>query len=405
MPAPGQGALAVEIRDEPDMRELIQPIMNRDAQAATSAERMFMRRLGAGCYLPVAAHGEITGGTLTLRGLVISLDGQRHVRVQQHIRWTAQSNIENAEQLGVSLAEEALEQGADQIIRELGARGSGDSSIKGKRILVTRSGEQASALSDRLRASGAIPIEFPMIRIEPPGDWQPLDDALRRLCEQGEPPVQPYYAWLVFTSANGVAHFFARLYALGYDALSIRGTRVAAIGSATRAALARQGVSVDLVPGEFVAERLAAALVADASLRGEKLAGKRILLARAAEARDILPVGLQQEGALVDDIAVYRTTSAPGDGETGRGALRLLQAGRIDMLTFTSSSTVRYFVQWLNDQTGNLDAPIALIRRNPHVKVACIGPVTAQTARELGLQVDIEAKESTIEGLIEAILR
>ncbi|HEV2581007.1 MAG TPA: hydroxymethylbilane synthase, partial [Ktedonobacteraceae bacterium] len=359
MPAPGQGALAVEIRDEPDMRELIQSIVNRDAQAATSAERMFMRRLGAGCYLPVAAHGEINGETLTLRGLVISLDGQRHVRVQQRIRWTAQTSIECAEQLGVTLAEEALAQGADEIIRELGIRGNTGDGINGKRILVTRSGEQASALSDRLRALGAIPIELPLIRIDPPEDWQPLDEALRRLCEHGEQPEPPYYAWLVFTSANGVTHFFGRLRAQGYDVQTIRGTRVAAIGSATQAALARQGISVDLVPGEYAAEELVAALVEDARKQHETLQGKRVLLARAAEARNVLPLGLQQEGALVDDVAVYRTSPTARDDETGREALSLLQTGRLDMLTFTSSSTVRNFVQWLGD----------LIRQNPHMKV------------------------------------
>ena len=121
MPAPGQGALALEIRDEPEMRKLLSPLNNLITQAATSAERMFMRRLGAGCYLPVAAYGEITSETLTLLGLVISLDGQRHVRVRQSMRWTTTSSIEHAEQLGVTLAEQALAQGADEIISSLNA--------------------------------------------------------------------------------------------------------------------------------------------------------------------------------------------------------------------------------------------------------------------------------------------
>ncbi|GAC1350043.1 MAG: hydroxymethylbilane synthase [Ktedonobacteraceae bacterium] len=119
MPAPGQGALALEIRDEPEMWELVAPLNDTVTQATTTAERMFMRHLGAGCYLPVAAFGEIQGEELTLRGLVISLDGQRQVRVQQSINWTAETTIEDAEQLGITLAEGALAQGAVEIIGKL----------------------------------------------------------------------------------------------------------------------------------------------------------------------------------------------------------------------------------------------------------------------------------------------
>ena len=116
MPAPGQGALALEIRDEISMHELLAPLNNPVTQATTTAERMFMRRLGAGCYLPVASYGEISSGTLTLAGLVISLDGQRQVCVSQSIPWSTSSAIEQAEQLGITLAEQALAQGADKII-------------------------------------------------------------------------------------------------------------------------------------------------------------------------------------------------------------------------------------------------------------------------------------------------
>jgi hydroxymethylbilane synthase len=481
MPAPGQGALALEMRDEPAMRALVAPIVDLQSQAATAAERMFMRRLGAGCYLPVAAYGEIANELLALRGLVISLDGRQHVRVQQSIRWTSQASVECAEQLGVSLAEEALEQGANRIIAELartdahepdahkpdahkpdahkpdahkpdahepdaheghpyisaslpthphdadasairgerggsgyvgmplvGIRGKG---IAGKRMLVTRAGEQAGVLSDRLRALGAVPIEFPMIRIVPPADWQPLDDALRRLCAQGAPamlPEQPYYAWLLFTSVNGVSYFFERLCALGYDSTALRGTSVAAIGAATQSALGEHGVNADLVPGEYVAEELAMALVEDAEKRGDTLIGKRVLLARAAGGRYALLAGLRQAGAIVEDVAVYQTIPVNGDDETGREVLHLLRAGQLDMLTFTSSSTVRNFVQWLSHNLSDghdPGRPATLAVALDKVAIACIGPVTSQTARELGLHVQIEAKESTIDGLIEAILR
>lgn len=121
MPAPGQGALALEIRDEVEMRALIAPLSSPAEQATTGAERMFMCRLGAGCYLPVAAYGEITGNALTLRGLVISQNGQRQVRVQQSMAWTPQTPVEQAERLGTLLAEQALAQGADEIIQTLNA--------------------------------------------------------------------------------------------------------------------------------------------------------------------------------------------------------------------------------------------------------------------------------------------
>ncbi len=119
MPAPGQGALALEVRDEPEMQSMVAPLIDPETQAATTAERMFMRRLGAGCYLPIAAYGEIVDGLLTLHGLVISLDGQSQVRIQQSIPWTPEKAIERAEQLGIQLAEEALIQGAAEIIDAL----------------------------------------------------------------------------------------------------------------------------------------------------------------------------------------------------------------------------------------------------------------------------------------------
>ncbi len=119
LPAPGQGALAIEYRDEPEVQALLVPLQNLTAQAATTAERMFMLRLGAGCYLPVAAYGDIVDGVFTLRGLVSSLDGQRRIAVRLSIPWTATSTLSHARSLGVNLAEQVLAQGADEIIREL----------------------------------------------------------------------------------------------------------------------------------------------------------------------------------------------------------------------------------------------------------------------------------------------
>ena len=324
--------------------------------------------------------------------------------------------------------------------------------LQGKRILVTRTRQQAGALSERLRTLGAIPIEFPTIHIVPPQDWEPLDSALRRLCmpetTSGRPveclsgtqwsayrcfehvvaptihdksgpqleysrggacprPV-PYYTWLVFTSANGVNICFERLRSIGYDARSIGNVRVAAIGPATAAALACYGVAADLVPDEYIAEGVAAALIEDAWQRGELLEGKRILLARAEGARKVLVTELQQAGAVVDEVIAYRTSAVLSDDEQGREVLHLLYTRQLDILTFTSSSTVRNFIHWLVECSGKDDlVGIASLAWFAEVrpKIACIGPITSQTARELGLDVDIEAKEFTIDGLVEAIVQ
>ena len=286
------------------------------------------------------------------------------------------------------------------------ASGTTSFPLQGKRILVTRAREQAGALSDRLRELGAIPVEFPTIHIVPPEDWTLLDDALRRLCAREE---ESYYAWLVFTSANGVNTCFDRL---NKEFPSInRGTtaynvRVAAIGPATAQSLRHHGVKPDLVPDEYIAEGVAAALIEDAHRHGESLEGKRILIVRAAEARKVLVEELQRAGAIVEEVAAYRTRGAVIDKEQGHEVLRLLQAGQLDILTFTSSSTVRHFVQWLADWApGAAVSPTVLVTHNPQLKIACIGPITSQTARELGLDVQIEASEFTIDGLVEAIVQ
>jgi len=273
--------------------------------------------------------------------------------------------------------------------------------LAGKRILVTRTREQASSFSDRLRKLGAIPFEFPIIRIAPPLDWQPLDDALRHLCGT----TFAYYDWLVFTSVNGVESVFERLNEFGLS-LPIAGiTRVAAIGPATAAALARYGVQADVVPGEYIAEGVAAALIEDAQLRGTSLAGKRILLPRAAVARNVLVSELKAAGAIVQEVAAYRTLPVSSDDTKGLEVLRLLQAGELHILTFTSSSTVRNFMLWL---TGSAPAVAEKLRDSAAGGtlpiIACIGPITAQTARELGLHPQIEATTFTIDGLIEAIV-
>src|SRR5438270_7854212 len=274
--------------------------------------------------------------------------------------------------------------------------------LQGKRILVTRTREQAGVLSERLLALGARPVEFPTIHIVPPRNWDSLDRALGRLFptstekdgHRGCP-----YAWLIFTSVNGVHICCERLLKRGYDLQTMCPVRVAAIGPATAAALERYGIHADLVPDIYVAESVADALIHDSQQRGETLQRKGILLPRAAEASNVLVTELQQAGAVVDEVAAYTTVSVASDDQQGQEIVKLLRRGELDIITFTSSSTVRNFMQWLRSCAID-DAILHHLR----LKIACIGPITSQTARELGLDVDIEAKEYTIDGLVEAIV-
>jgi uroporphyrinogen-III synthase len=274
------------------------------------------------------------------------------------------------------------------------------SPLEGLRILNTRSHEQAGAFSAQLIALGAIPVEFPTIRIIPPEDWRPLDNALKRLCEAN------WYDWLVFTSVNGVQIFFERLSRLGYDVESIGEVHIAAIGPATALTLRKYGAKIDLVPTTYIAEAVAFALIEDARKKGEQLNGKRVLLARAAEARNVLIHELQSMGIEVDVVATYRTIGIDKEDGQGQMILRQLEAQELDIITFTSSSTVRNFMQWLTEYDGRFtERFMRLVVEFTHPKIASIGPITSQTARECGLKVHIEAQVYTIAGLVQALIR
>ena len=272
--------------------------------------------------------------------------------------------------------------------------------LEGQRILNTRSHEQARTFSSQLSALGAFPVEFPAIRIVAPEDWGPLDNALKRLCEAD------WYDWLVFTNANGVHICFERLIRQGYRVESIGEVRIAAIGPATAATLTRYGAKVDLVPATYIAEAVASALFEDARKKGEPLEGKKVLLARAAEARDVLIHELHRMGVEVDVVAAYRTIGINKEDEQGQMIMRQLETQQLDIITFTSSSTVRNFMQWLLEYDASFTKSfIRGVVEFARPKIACIGPITSQTAREFGLKIHIEAREYTIAGLVEAIIR
>ncbi len=254
-----------------------------------------------------------------------------------------------------------------------------DRPLLGKRIVVTRARAQASDLIRRLSELGAECLEHPTITIEPPFDWAPLDGALERIDE---------YDWLIFTSVNGVKFFFERLFSRGRDVRVLGRIRTAAIGPATAAKLFEFGLASDIVPANYRAESVVAAF------EKKDVAGQKILLPRAAEARPILPEKLSEMGAAVDEVPVYRTRPAADRAER---LVERLERGSIDMITFTSSSTVTNFTSLLpRDRFDDL------IR---HVTIASIGPVTSETARKLGFEVHLTADSFTIPGLVESIVR
>jgi uroporphyrinogen III methyltransferase/synthase len=246
----------------------------------------------------------------------------------------------------------------------------------GQRILVTRTRQQASTLSARLRDLGAEAIELPTIRIMPPDDWGPLDRAIDTLAN---------YDWIVFTSVNGVRFFWERLTLAGLDARALHGVGLAAIGPATAGALESHGLCPDYVPSTFVAEAIAVGL-------GD-VRGKQILLPRADIARPALAEYLDRGGARVDEITAYRTVQPELD---------VAQLGEllsnVTVATFTSSSTVRNLAALAHQ--ADLNLPRVLDGKT----IACIGPITAGTAQEIGLWVHVIANQYTIDGLVEALV-
>jgi uroporphyrinogen III methyltransferase/synthase len=245
----------------------------------------------------------------------------------------------------------------------------------GKRILVTRARHQASALSRLLAERGAQPVELPVINIQRLPNYGELDQAIRNLAQ---------YQWLIFTSANGVDAFFARLHSLKLDSRAFHGLKVGTIGPATTKALEQKGITPDYCPAVYTSEGLIA------GLRSGNIQGQRFLLPRAAIADKKLTRGLAQLGAEGHEVAVYKT--APITNAASR-ARKLLSSGEIDVITFTSSSTVSNLAAALKKEKVALD----------NIKIACIGPKTTDTATRAGLKVDIVAREHTIPGLVAAI--
>jgi len=248
----------------------------------------------------------------------------------------------------------------------------------GTTVLVTRPREQAGEFADLLAGYGARVLTMPTIAIVDPADWGPLDRAIAELAR---------YDWVIFTSVNGVRFFFDRLHALGRDARALGRARFCAIGPRTAEALAERGFKADLVPIEYQAEGVLEAI------KKEDMKGARILIPRAEVARDLLPEELRARGADVTVAVAYRTVRPEADGAALKERLRRREIG---VVTFTSSSSVRNYVALFADR-----AEASTLTAN--AVVACIGPITAETAESYGLKVGIRAKENTIPALAEAI--
>jgi len=245
----------------------------------------------------------------------------------------------------------------------------------GKRILVTRARHQTSALSQLLVEHGAQPIELPAIDIQAVANFEELDQAISNV---------KHYHWIIFTSVNGVAAFWQRLHDLKLDSRALSGLKIGAIGPATAKALEAEGVIPDYLPEIYTSEGIIA------GLKSRDLAGQQFLLPRADIADNELVQGISQLGAEVHEVAVYRTVPAT---EAIAQAKQMLISDEIDVITFTSSSTVSNLVAAFQGEPPAINS----------AKVACIGPKTADTAARAGLQVDIVASEQTIPGLVTAI--
>ena len=247
----------------------------------------------------------------------------------------------------------------------------------GKKIIVTRSREQASDFSMLLEKYGAEPIEFPTIETVPPKDWKEVDRTIKNLSK---------YDWAIFTSVNGVKYLIERLKKQGKDIREFKGIKICAIGPATAKAIEDLGIRVDLLPKEYRAEAIIA------GLGKNKIKGKSFLLPRALKAREVLPEEIKRLGGKIDVVAAYRTTKPKEKTDEIR---KMFQEKAIDVVTFTSSSTVENFVSMF--QKG--EAPGLL----EGITVACIGPITKDTASALGIKTGIMPEKYTIPALTDAI--
>ena len=368
LPAPGQGALAVQCRaNDPGVHELLAAIHDPHAATATLTERRLLFRLGGGCSAPVGARAEIAGDQISLVARVASKDGQQV--------FNARGSGNDPDQVAEQVARALLGQGARVALsRELP---QSTLPLAGKRIAVTRparsAGEARDELAVKLAQMGAEAVELPLIRLVPMVDPAQLAQVIEQL---------PQYAWIIFTSANAVDHLFAAVETHDLQPQWSQ-THLAAVGPATRATLVARGLTVSTMPEQYLGSEVIEAL-------GD-VAGKRILLPRSAQGSGALPDELRERGALVDEIALYTPEEVPLDEQAQA------QFASVDVITFASGSAVRAFANAMQRNSR-------LAEIGKHVVVACIGPSTAEAAHVEGLPVHIVAAEHTVSGLVAALV-
>ena len=363
LPAPGQGAIAVQCRaGDTETLKLLAAIDDAATRLVVTAERRLLSRLGGGCSAPIAAlaSGGI-GKPLRLIARVVSVDGKRATSTDV----TASSSTEAADAAALDL----FAQGAGGILAE---RSKTPGPLRGKRIVITRPADQVIDFASELALEGATPLVMPVIQTAVVADLGPVRATVAQSAR---------FDWILFTSVNAVRYFFDLLPVeqAVYKAI-LGGTHVAAVGTATAACLEAMGVQVHVTPEKFTGVALAAAIPG--------LLGARVLLPRSALGSAELPWRLAESGAEVTDLPIYTTVNAP----LSAADLAQLAEG-VDAVTFTSGSTVRGLVEAVQ---ATPRAMAALTR----ACIACIGPSTASAVKELGLDVAVVAREHTVSGLI-----
>ncbi len=371
LPAPAQGALAIEIREDDDaIRALLVRIGDENTAVEVAAERTVLAALGGGCSVPIGALGRVSGDTLTLSACVCSPDGTKMLRA------SASGSVTDAKNLGEQTARELMDKGAEAIIASVETLvvASRPQPLAGKKVVVTRARTQAAGLVESLKHAGADVIEFPAIEI------QPVEEPIDLGCAMP-------YDWVVLTSSNAARMFLAQIENQGCTPKTLN-AKIAAIGPGTAAIVQEHGFTVDLMPEKHVAESLFALLLTD----DHHLEGERILLPRSDIARSFLPDALRNEGAEVKEWIAYRTFSP----EISEAAIQSLCEAAPDIVTFTSPSTVQNFCELLGAKR------LATIQEG--CVFASIGPITTQKATELGLTMAIESSKHDMHGLVEAIV-
>ncbi|MGZ6185565.1 MAG: uroporphyrinogen-III synthase, partial [Candidatus Binataceae bacterium] len=396
VPCGGQGALCIEaLAARPaggadEVEAALAALEDRRARLETTAERAFLAALGASCVSPVGAFAQLDAATLAMRALVFSLDGARHLSDEMSAEV---SDGEAAAALGARLAERMLAGGARELIGDAAppaaaakagaaegvaadaAAPSVATALRGRRVVITRASEASGAFAVGLRALGAEVVEFPTIEVVAPDSYAVFDAAIARLAS---------FDWVIFTSASGVERMIERMGTRGVDSHVLGGMKLGAIGPATAARLAAHALGATAMPTEYRAEAIVEAIGA------ARIRGARILIPRAQVAREVLPEMLAAAGAREVVVAPVYKTVKPTNAPVER-VRKMITAGTIDLVAFTSSSTVTNFCEMIG-----ADAARGL-------KAAAIGPITAETARAAGMEVAVQPTEYTVSALIAAI--